>query len=146
MSAARGFLRSALSDLGLTETSGDLIDLLVMAANELATNAVLHARTEFTIRVLADPIRVRVEVSDANPRMPQPSPAPAHATSGRGLAIIDGSGLQWGVDPHPDGKTMWLQATRLKPIQGASGKYPDRHEALVREVDLRPFGEHGPAQ
>jgi hypothetical protein len=41
--AARGFLRSALSDLGLIETSGDLIDLLVMAANELATNAVLHA-------------------------------------------------------------------------------------------------------
>ena len=57
VSAARGFLRSALSDLGLTETSGDLIDLLVMAANELATNAVLHARTEFTTRVLADPIR-----------------------------------------------------------------------------------------
>jgi anti-sigma regulatory factor (Ser/Thr protein kinase) len=112
VSAARGFLRSALSDLGLTETSGDLIDLLVMAANELVTNAVLHARTEFTIRVLADPTRVRVEVSDANPRMPQPSPAPAHATSGRGLAIIDGSGMQWGVDPHPDGKTMWLQATR----------------------------------
>jgi cytosine/adenosine deaminase-related metal-dependent hydrolase len=26
-------------------------------------------------------------------------------------------------------------------IQGASGKYPDRHEALVRNVDLRIFGE-----
>ena len=112
VSAARDFLRGALSDLGLTETSSDLIDLPIMAANELATNPVLHARTEFTTRVLADPIRVRVEVSDANPRTPQPDPAPAHATSGRGLAIIDGSGLQWGMDPHPDGKTMWIQATR----------------------------------
>jgi 5-methylthioadenosine/S-adenosylhomocysteine deaminase len=26
-------------------------------------------------------------------------------------------------------------------IQGASGKYPDKHEALVRNVDLRLFGE-----
>lgn len=26
-------------------------------------------------------------------------------------------------------------------IQGASGRYPDRHEALVRNVDLRLFGE-----
>ena len=112
VSAARGFLRSALSDVGLSETSGDLIDLLVMAVNKLATNAVLHARTEFTILVLAQPTQVRVEVSDANPRMPQTYPAPAHATSGRGLAIIDGSGLQWGVDSHPDGKTMWVQATR----------------------------------
>ena len=112
VSAVRDFLRGALRDLGLTETNSDLIDLLVMAVNELATNAVLHARTEFTILVLADPTRVRVEVSDANPRMPQTYPAPAHATSGRGLAIIDGSGLQWGVDSHPDGKTMWIQAIR----------------------------------
>jgi hypothetical protein len=27
-------------------------------------------------------------------------------------------------------------------IQGASGKYPDKHEALVRNVDLRIFGQH----
>ena len=112
VTAARGFLRSALRDLGLDETSSDLIDLLVMAVNELATNAVLHARTEFTIRVLADQTWVRVEVGDANPRMPQPYPATAHATSGRGLAIIDASGLRWGVVPHPDGKTMWIQAAR----------------------------------
>ena len=27
-------------------------------------------------------------------------------------------------------------------IQGSSGRYPDRHESLVRNVDLRLFGEH----
>ena len=112
VSAARRFLRSALSDVGLTEASSDLIELVVMAVNEFTTNAVLHARTEFTIRVLADPTWVRVEVTDANPRMPRSYPVPAQATSGRGLAIIDASGLQWGMDPHPDGKTMWIQAIR----------------------------------
>ena len=84
--------------------------MLVMAANELATNAVLHARTEFTVRVLIDAYRVRVEVSDGNTRMPQPCLTPADATSGRGLAIVDGSGLQWGAERHARGKTVWVQA------------------------------------
>ena len=55
-----------------------------MAANELTTNAVLHARTDFTVRVLFGAHRVRVEVSDGNTRMPQPCLTPADATSGRG--------------------------------------------------------------
>ena len=31
-------------------------------------------------------------------------------------------------------------------VHPGARNYPDRHEALVRNVDLRPFGEHGPAQ
>ena len=107
VSAARGFLRSALSDLGLTETSGDLIDLLVMTANELATNAVLHARTEFTIRVLADPTRVRMEVSDATPgcRSPPGTRArdlgsrPGHHRRQRAAMAARGAGPQCGSAP-----------------------------------------------
>ena len=84
--------------------------MLIVAANELAANAVLHARTEFTVRVLIDADRVRIEVSDGNTRMPQPCLTPADATSGRGLAIVDGTGLQWGADRHAGGKTVWVQA------------------------------------
>jgi hypothetical protein len=57
---------------------------------------------------------VRVEVTDASVDAPQPREAPVEATSGRGLAIIDGSGLQWGIDQHADGKTVWLQAPRAR--------------------------------
>ena len=81
-----------------------------MAANELVANAVFHARTEFTVRVLIDTDRVRIEVSDGNTRMPQPCLTPADATSGRGLAIVDGTGLQWGAERHARGKTVWVQA------------------------------------
>lgn len=109
VSAARRFLRHALTTIE-GGPAGDLVHLLVMAANELAANAVLHARTEFTVRVLIDAYRVRVEVSDGNTRMPQPCLTPAHATSGRGLAIVDGSGLQWGAERHARGKTVWVQA------------------------------------
>jgi len=107
---ARRFLRRALARIPAQSVDDDLIHTLIMAVNELATNAVLHARTEFTVRVLADTGRVRIEVSDSNTRMPQPCLTPADAASGRGLAIVDGSGLQWGAERHPGGKTVWVQA------------------------------------
>ena len=110
VSGARRFIRRAVTDIDGGPIDGDLVYVLVMAANELATNAVLHARTEFTVRVLIDAHRVRVEVSDGNTRMPQPCLTPAEATSGRGLAIVDGTGLQWGAERHARGKTLWIQA------------------------------------
>jgi len=112
VSQARRFLRQALQDLLGDDDGSELADTLLMAANELTTNAVLHARTEFVVRVAVDAVHVRVEVTDANSRVPQPGLAPADATSGRGLAIIDGSGLQHGIDRHSGGKTVWLQAQR----------------------------------
>jgi anti-sigma regulatory factor (Ser/Thr protein kinase) len=110
VSAARRFLRRALKPIESGPAGDGLVDSLIMAANELTTNAVLHARTEFTVRVLVDAHRVRVEVSDGNSRMPQPCLTPADATTGRGLAIVDGTGLRWGTERHPHGKTVWVQA------------------------------------
>jgi len=112
VSQARRFLRQALQDLLGDHDGSELADTLLMAATELTTNAVLHARTEFVVRVAVDAVHVRVEVTDGNSRVPQPCLAPADATSGRGLAIIEGSGLQRGIDRHPGGKTVWLQAQR----------------------------------
>jgi anti-sigma regulatory factor (Ser/Thr protein kinase) len=110
VSGARRFLRRALKHIEAGPAGDGLVDSLIMAANELTTNAVLHARTDFTVRVLFGAQRVRVEVSDGNTRMPQPCLTPADATSGRGLAIVDGTGLQWGAERHARGKTVWVQA------------------------------------
>jgi anti-sigma regulatory factor (Ser/Thr protein kinase) len=112
LSEVRRFLRKALTGLAGSDRGQELADMLVMAANELATNAVLHARTEFTVLVRDDGTTVRVEVSDSNTRVPQPCLAPPNATSGRGLALVDGSGLAWGVDRHAGGKTVWVQGSR----------------------------------
>lgn len=109
---ARRFLRQALQDQLGEDPGSDLADTLLMAANELSTNAVMHARTEFTVRLVVGPDLVRVEVTDENSRVPQPCLAPMDATSGRGLAIVDGSGLDWGVDRHDGGKTVWVQTAR----------------------------------
>jgi anti-sigma regulatory factor (Ser/Thr protein kinase) len=109
----RRFLRQTLAHIPETPPDDDLIHMLIMAANELVTNAVQHARTEFIVRVLIHPDRVRIEVTDSNTRMPQPCLAPIDAASGRGLAIVDGSGLHWGAERHPGGKTVWIQADGL---------------------------------
>jgi len=72
VSQARRFLRQALQDLLGDDDGSELADTLLMAANELTTNAVLHARTEFVVRIAVDALHVRVEVTDGNSRVPQP--------------------------------------------------------------------------
>ena len=130
VSQARRFLRAALAEVVGTSGGGEFAEALVMAANELATNAVLHARTEFTVRVVVDAAVVRVEVADGNSRLPQPCLAPADATSGRGLAIIDGSGLDWGIDRHAGGKTVWLQGRRPSSWRTAGSEEADGRRHL----------------
>jgi anti-sigma regulatory factor (Ser/Thr protein kinase) len=112
VSACRRFVRSALAEVETEPGGDDLVQLLLLMASELATNAVLHGRTDFTVRVRVDPADVCIEVSDGNTRMPQPCLTPADATTGRGLAIIDASGLDWGAERHAGGKTVWVRARR----------------------------------
>jgi anti-sigma regulatory factor (Ser/Thr protein kinase) len=103
---ARRFVRQALERLGV---NAEATDDLVLATDELVTNAVLHARTMFRVTLRRLPQALRVEVFDANPRPPRRRSAPIDATNGRGLGIIEGLGLRWGVVLHPHGKTAWVE-------------------------------------
>lgn len=106
---ARRFIQQALMRLdGRLPAEG--VAVLVLAANEIVVNAVLHARTEFTVRIRLHEGGARVEVEDGNSRMLQPCMAPPDATSGRGLAIVDGLGLKWGSYRLPGGKVVWIEA------------------------------------
>jgi anti-sigma regulatory factor (Ser/Thr protein kinase) len=108
--AARRLVRDALARLPTGALGQDGVDILVLAANEVITNAVLHARTEFTVTVLlAGPV-ARVEVTDGNTRTPQPCLTPLDATSGRGLGLVDALGLMWGVERRRDGKVVRLES------------------------------------
>lgn len=113
---ARAFLRDCLDGLARYVDFDE--DAVLLAANELATNAVVHGGTEFEVRVRLHDGTVRVEVTDHDPRLPQARAADVDATSGRGLALIDASGLRWGADRTDDGKTVWL-AVPARPDAGA---------------------------
>ena len=81
-----------------------------LVADELATNAVLHGRSPFTLIVKRDETRVVIEVVDENPRLPTTVKSPpALALSGRGLVIVDRLSSKWGVVPLAPGKIVWAE-------------------------------------
>ena len=102
--SARCFVATVLEGWGLE------CDDLPLLVSELATNAVLHARSDFEVSVIRLPQRVRVEVFDQNTRLPSFAVAPTDAHSGRGLMLVQGLAGAWGVESHSDsGKTIWFE-------------------------------------
>lgn len=103
VSAARRFVVSTLSELGVD----DYTDAVVSVCSELATNAVLHARTRFTVRITAIDETVRLEVADGSGRRPARRRYSDQATTGRGLAVVERLSTNWGVEPGAAGKCVW---------------------------------------
>jgi anti-sigma regulatory factor (Ser/Thr protein kinase) len=89
--------------------SADLRQEAILLVSELATNAVLHGRTEFEILAKLSPSRLRIEVADGNARTPSPVMVPTRSTSGRGLAIVQQVSSAWGVEQHETGKIVWFE-------------------------------------
>jgi len=104
--AARCFVTRTLAAWGYPE----LVDNAAVIASELATNAVLHARTQFTVTVSRRPGGIiRVAVRDASRQPPRPRPPALLAGTGRGLGLVDALSAGWGADILPDGKVVWAQ-------------------------------------
>jgi anti-sigma regulatory factor (Ser/Thr protein kinase) len=101
---ARRFLDESLSAWGHPHRTADAR----LVVSELATNAVIHARSEFSVRLRTADSRLRLAVRDRSPEQPAIPPAP-HAAGGRGLAMIDDLASRWGVETRQDGKTVWVE-------------------------------------
>src|SRR5690554_4867378 len=78
--AARRFVRTGLEHCTIADPP---LEAAVLLTSELVTNALLHARTSMSVRLLTAPDHLRVEVEDGNSRRPHVDPAPVDATSGR---------------------------------------------------------------
>jgi len=108
VSHTRQFLRETL-DLWSLQAVGDAAAVVL---SELATNAVLHARTDFTVR-LSRPGRqaLRLSVTDGSTRLPRRA-KDLHGPSGRGLRLIDALSAEWGAMLNGvEGKTVWALVT-----------------------------------
>ncbi len=90
-------------------------DGLAMAVSELASNAVLHARTPFEVCVERLTDGIRIEVRDANPTLPVARTADPSAVTGRGLLIVETVSRRWDAAPTPDGKVVWFEIGRTEP-------------------------------
>jgi anti-sigma regulatory factor (Ser/Thr protein kinase) len=85
------------------------LDAIVLLVSELATNAVIHARTSFEVTVVHLGNRVRVGVADASTARPVLGDASDGATSGRGLLIVDALSDKWGTDLRGEGTETWFE-------------------------------------
>ena len=102
--AVRRFVASTVDP-----SSPRLGDVEVMTS-ELVANAVAHASTPVTVRVVAHDGRTRVEVHDDDPNPPLPQAPSLDLRTGRGLAIVEALSDDWGYSPvEGDGKVVWFE-------------------------------------
>ncbi len=102
---ARRFVSSTLREW----ISGDRLDDIVLVADELVTNGVVHGGSDVSVVLTSDADSIRVAVSDHSPAEPRPASRGAAAMSGRGLHIVDVLSSAWGYQPDGDGKIVWAR-------------------------------------
>jgi hypothetical protein len=96
------------------------VDTAGVAVSELATNVVLHARTDFRVHVTQlDIERVRVSVTDTSTAAPVVQTAQPGSALGRGLRLVADTTDAWGVDrlgvddEGGPGKSVWFELGAL---------------------------------
>ena len=103
---ARRFVTDTLNAWGFAA----LVDDAAVITTELATNAVLHARTGFTVTIARCPDgAIRLSVRDASLLPPQLRHPSVLDGSGRGLGLVAAMASGWGTDVLADGKVVWAQ-------------------------------------
>ncbi len=85
-----------------------------LVLSEIVGNAVRHARTDFTVTIIIEAARVRLEVFDRDTRPPALMGLDSESTSGRGLHIVAAIAADWGwqtaeSDDGISGKTVWAE-------------------------------------
>ena len=105
---ARHFVEEALVSWGVAEEFADV----ALVTSELVTNAVMHAVGDVVISVDLTFDRVRIEVSDHSLAQPVTRDIDTASSGGWGMHIVDRLATQWGLDPRPDGKTVWCEVAK----------------------------------
>ncbi|MGW0901472.1 ATP-binding protein, partial [Streptomyces goshikiensis] len=103
---ARHLIRAAVAAWGAREQA----DEVVLAADELMTNALVHTDggAQISLRLTAEG-RIRIEVEDGSSALPHRREAGDWAVSGRGLLLVDRLAVAWGVEPRGGGKSVWCE-------------------------------------
>jgi hypothetical protein len=102
--AVRRFLEQSLA--GSRHAPALLHDALIVVS-ELATNAVMHAASAFTVGVGRTPSVLRLAVTDGS--AVAPTVRDVSDGSGNGIRMTAMLAADWGVDRTPGGKTVWAE-------------------------------------
>ncbi len=137
--SARHFVRFQLCEHLLSHLTDDV----ELVASELATNAVLHARTAFRVTLKRSGQTLRLEVEDGSRAEPVRVVAQVFdETGGRGMAIVRLLTRDWGVDRHAGGgKSVWAEFDP-EPADGDEG--PVAQQGRPRALTEPWIGTRGP--
>ena len=102
---ARHFAVATLNVWGAGDLAGDV----ALVVTELAANAIVHARSAFTVILSVHDDLLRISVRDAVPL----DGAGLRAAPLHGLAVVDALASRWGVESLGNaGKTVWVDLLR----------------------------------
>jgi anti-sigma regulatory factor (Ser/Thr protein kinase) len=106
--AARGFVGDVLRRWG---HRGTLLQDSQLVVSELATNAVVHARSAFSVVARREGSGVRLSVHDFSTAEPvlRFTPDVLAPSGGRGLRLVADITSEWGVEATGAGKTVWAE-------------------------------------
>jgi anti-sigma regulatory factor (Ser/Thr protein kinase) len=102
---ARQFVAQTLNSWKMPFVVADAVAVVA----ELAANAVIHARSDFTVALSRTAQSVQLIVGDSNRDIPTPSHRGNNEAGGRGLLLIDSIARNWGHEILDDGKVVWVQ-------------------------------------
>jgi MEDS: MEthanogen/methylotroph, DcmR Sensory domain len=103
--AARGFALEMLAPW----RGGQLAADTALVVTELATNAVLHAGSAFSVSLTLSGGAIRISVGDTLPLGPTGADRQLAASSGHGLGVVAAIATRWGVETVPSGKAVWAE-------------------------------------
>jgi hypothetical protein len=108
-SKARRFVSVYLAEHRLSYLADDMR----LVASELATNAMNHARTPFTVGLADAGESVLLTVRDGSLALPHEVSASVRDSHGRGLAVVGLLSRDWGVTTGPEvSKVVWASFPR----------------------------------
>jgi hypothetical protein len=103
--AARNFALGMLEPWRGEQLAADT----ALVVTELATNAVRHAGSAFSVSLTLSGRVIRISVGDTLPLGPAGVDQQLAATSGHGLGVVAAIATRWGVDTAPSGKAVWAE-------------------------------------
>jgi len=86
-----------------------MLDDAGVLITELAANAIVHARSPFSVSVRSRELTVRIGVRDQSGVAPTVQVDPVMTSSGRGLRLVAALATRWGVDAASGGKEVWAE-------------------------------------
>jgi anti-sigma regulatory factor (Ser/Thr protein kinase) len=102
--AAREFVVEMLGRWG----DQDFAEDAALITAELASNAVAHARSGFTVGISRGAGVVRIAVRDCSP-MPPGGSSRLEARPGHGLGLVATTASRWAAESLADGKMVWAE-------------------------------------